>query len=389
MTHGTSKNAVAIVGIGEIPPVRRSNQTIVAMAVAAAKESLDDAGLRGSDVDGIITEASNMPHDVPADQVATALGMTNRRLTLHANVAGAGIVGAPLLAAEAIRSGAAEVVLSYYALDWGSAAGGPYAFHAGDPMKSGFEMPFGWYGQPVYFAAMAQRYRHEFGLTAEQTGAVALAARAHARNTPGAMKREPLDLAEYVANRMIADPLRQLDCCLLNDGGVAFVMTSMERARDLRQIPVEILGGMVASESITQSAYFTQKRDYLATPAVLSGPPAMKMAGITHEDVDFAEIYDCFTISTILQLEDLGFCNKGEGGAFFEDGRTGPGGSLPVNTHGGLLSHSYLLAGNHVTEAVRQLRGDRGDGQVPGAEVGLVTGLGVPDHTTLVLGRSK
>lgn len=379
---------VAIVGVGEVPPKRRGNDSLLSMTLSASRMALDDAGLRRTDVDSLITEATNMPQDVPADQVATALGIEDRRLTLHANVAGAGIVGAPILAAEAIRAGSADVVLSYYAVDWGSSAGGPYAFHAHDPMKSGFEMPFGWYGQPVYFAALAQRYRHEFGLTPEQTGAVALAARAHAVMTPGAMKRQPLDLDEYKENRIIAEPLRQLDCCLLSDGAVAFVMTSLERARDLKQTPVKVLGGAVASVPMTQSSYFTQKAEYLTTPATRSAHKAFEMSGVKREDIDFAEIYDCFTISTILQLEDLGFCAKGEGAAFVENGRIGPGGSLPVNTHGGLLSHSYLLGGSHVVEAVRQLRWERNEAQVPNAKIGLVTGLGVPDHATLLLGRS-
>lgn len=376
---------IAIVGVGETEYVRRGTTAIDALALEASLLALADAGIDPSEVDGIVTEASSMPSRVPADEIAVALGVRDRCFTAHANVVGAGIVGAPALAALAIETGRASVVLSYYAADLGSSAGGPYAFHAEDPLKASLEMPFGWYGQPTYFAAWAQRYRHEFGLTTEQQAAVAMAARAHAARTPGAMKRVPFGYEEYLASPMISEPLRMLDCCLINDGGTAFVMTSRDMARDLPKPPVVVAGCGIGSKPVTQSSWFTQNPDYLTTPAVHSAPRAFAQAGITPADVDFAEIYDCFTITTLLQLEDLGFCAKGEGASFVEDGRTGPGGSFPVNTHGGLLSHSYLQGANHVVEAVRQLRHERADGQVAGAEVGLVAGLGVPDHATLVL----
>jgi acetyl-CoA acetyltransferase len=376
---------IAIVGVGETEYVRRGTKRIDELAIEASLLALADAGIDPSEVDGIVTEAALMPHRVPPDEVAVALGVRDRCFTAHGNVIGAGIVGAPSLAAMAIQSGKASVVLSYFAADLGSSAGGPYAFHAEDPLKASLEMPFGWYGQPTYFASWAQRYKHEFGLTSRQQAAVAMSARRHAALTPGAMKRAPFDYDEYLASPMISEPLRMLDCCLINDGGTAFVMTSLERARDLPKPPVVVAGCGIGSKNITQSSWFTQNADYLTTPAIHSAPRAYAEAGLTPADVDFAEIYDCFTITTLLQLEDLGFCAKGEAASFVEDGRTGPGGAFPVNTHGGLLSHSYMQGANHVVEAVHQLRGERGEGQVAGAEVGLVAGLGVPDHATLLL----
>lgn len=376
---------IAVVGVGETEYVRRGTKAIDELGIEASILALADAGIDAAEVDGIVTEASSMPQRVPADEVAVALGVRDRCFTAHANVVGAGIVGAPALAALAIQTGRASVVLSYYAADLGSAPGGPYAFHAEDPLKASLELPFGWYGQPTYFAGWAQRYRHEFGLTSEQQAAVAMAARAHAAQTPGAMKRVPFTYEEYLAGPVISEPLRLLDCCLINDGGTAFVMTSLERARDLPKPPVVVAGCGIGSKNVTQSSWFTQNPDYLTTPAVHSAPRAFAEAGVLPADVDFAEIYDCFTISTLLQLEDLGFCGKGEAASFVEDGRTGPGGLLPVNTHGGLLSHSYMQGANHVVEAVHQLRGERGEAQVAGAEVGVVAGLGVPDHATLVL----
>jgi acetyl-CoA acetyltransferase len=376
---------IAIAGVGSTDHVRRSGRPIGDLVVEASLAAIADAGLRPTDIDGIVTDVSYMPVRAPADVVAVALGIRERCFTAHGLVGGAGVVGAPHLAELAIATGQARHVLSYYGADFGSAAGGPYAFPVAMEAKAAVEMPFGWYGQPVYFSAMAQRYRHEFGLTPEQQAEVAIAARGHAARTPSAMRREPLTLERYLASPMVADPFRSLDCSLISDGGTAFVMTSLERARDLPRPPVVVAGIGLASTRETQANYFTQHARYPGTPAYLSAPRAFAQAGLAPADVDVVELYDCFTITTLLQLEDCGFCGRGEASRFVEDGRIGPGGPLPVNTHGGLLSHSYLVGAEHVAEAVRQLRGERGEGQVPDAEVALVTGLGVPDHATLLL----
>ena len=227
----------------------------------------------------------------------------------------------------------ADVVVSYYGINLSArGAGGAYAYHAGDAAKATFEMPFGYYGQAVYFAAAAARYQHEFGLTSEQLGAVAMAARQHAERTPNALRREPLSLEDYLANPLVADPLRKLDCCLVNDGGVAYVMTSLERARHLRHPPVVVAGAALGSKPVTQAQYFSQSSSLLTTAASISGPLAFKRAGLTPADVDVAAIYDCFTISMLLQLEDLGFAAKGEGAAPGRVGRPRPG-RLPAGQH--------------------------------------------------------
>lgn len=370
---------VAVVGVGETEFVRRDDRRVGELVVAACRAALADAGLEPSDVDGVVTEGSTMPSRVPADEVAYALGITDRRFTAAGLVGGAGVVGAVALAALALRSGEAEVVLSYYGADFGSSPGGPYAFPVGLEVKEGIEKPLGWYGQPLYFAAMAQRYRHEYGLTEQDLGGVAIATREHAARTPGAMRRARLTMADYLASPMIAEPFRALDCSLINDGAVAFVMTTLDRARDLRRPPVVLAGAGTGSVNTPQESWFTQATDHPRTPAVLSGPRAFAAAGLEPSDVDVALVYDCFTISTILQLEDLGMCGQGEGAAFVAAG------TLPVNTHGGLLSHAYTLGASHVVEAVRQLRGERGEAQVPDARVALVAGLGVPDHACLLL----
>jgi acetyl-CoA acetyltransferase len=381
---------IAIVGVGETDYAWKDPRSPAALAVDATRRALADAGLEPADVDGIVTESYTLAHGAPADYVAAHLGLRERAFTAHAGIAGSGTVGAPALARLAIESGQADVVVSYYAINLSArGAGGAYAIHAGDRAKAAFEMPFGFYGQPVYFAAAAARYRHQFGLEPEQLGAVALAARAHAQRTPNALRREPLTMADYLANPLVADPLRKLDCCLVNDGGVAFVMTSAERARDLARPPVLVAGVGIASKPVAQSGYFSQSADLLTTAATTSGAKAYRDAGLTPTDVDVAEIYDCFTISLLLQLEDLGFAEKGAGAAFVASGAIAPGGRLPVNTHGGLLSQSYLVGANHVVEAVLQLRGTRGEAQVPAAEVALVAGLGAPEHATLLLTKDR
>jgi acetyl-CoA acetyltransferase len=379
---------VSIVGVGASPYARRSATPLQSLVVGAVQAAVEDAGLTTSDIDGIVTESSITPVAAPPDALARALRIKDLRFQAHLGIAGAGIVASPLLAAWAIESGMADVVVSYFGVGFGSDAAGPYGFHAHDPAKSSAEIPFGWYGQPVYFAGVARRYRHEYGLAAEQLGEIAVAARGHARTTTDALMTAELTLEQYLASRMIAEPLRLYDCCLVNDGATAVVLTSTERARDLRRTPVEVAGGALATSPDTQSGYFTQGADYLATPAVYSAPAAFAAAGVRPPDVDLAEIYDCFTISMLLQLEDLGFCGRGEGGDFVSGGRIRLGGELPVNTHGGLLSHSYVLGGHHVIEAVRQLRHERDAGQVQDASVGLVTGLGVPEHSTLILDRA-
>jgi acetyl-CoA acetyltransferase len=376
---------IAIVGVGESDISRRSAAPEGVLVRQAIDRALADAGLSASSIDGLVIEGMGTGSRVPLDGVARSLCMSERPFSAQVSIAGAGLVGAPQMARLAIESGLASVVLVYFGLHLSSTAGGPYAVHAEDPMKAAFELPFGWYGQAVYFAAIAQRYRYEFGLEPAQLATVAQAAREHASRTPGALRPEPLPFEKYLDSALVADPLRKVDCCLSNDCAVAYVMTSLERARDLAHRPAVVAGVAIASAPVSQAQYFTQTPNYLSTPASRSGPLALAEAGVTPADVDAAELYDCFTITTILQLEDLGFAERGEGAAYVEDLGIGPGSPMPVNTHGGLLAHSYTLAGNHVVEAVRQLRGERGDGQVPNAEVVLVTGLGIPDHASLVL----
>jgi acetyl-CoA acetyltransferase len=385
MSSATDTSAIVGIGYSDYS-WGRSDISVKSHIVKASLRAATDAGIDLGEIDGIIAESAMMPMWAPIDSVAAHLRISEqRRFTAYSQIAGAGNVFAPVLAAMAIQAGLASTVLIYFGMTFGSDEGGPYAFHKQDPMRAGLELSSGWFGQPVYFAAMAQRYKHEFGLEPEDLGAVAISARNFARLTPGAMRQAELTMAEYLASPMIAEPLRLLDCCMVMDGAAAMIVTSTERARDLAQPPVIVAGGGTASSPKALAAFFTQSESYLETPAAESAHRAFHSARMTPSDVGFAEIYDCFTISTILQLEDAGFCKKGEGAAFISDGGIDLMGALPVNTHGGLLSHSYLVGIGHVLEAVQQIRGQRGEAQVPSLDVGLISGLGYPDHSTLIL----
>jgi acetyl-CoA acetyltransferase len=374
------KASVAIVGVGETQYRRRSERPLGELIVEATRTAIADAGLDPSEIDGYIPATASPA----ADEMAAVLGAARRFTAPPGYVAGAGTVGAVEQAQLAIGAGLADTVLVYYGYQ-GSKAGGPYAFHAEDPVKANLEMPFGWYGQPVYFAAWAQRYCHQFSVKPEQFSPVAVAARRWAGITPGAQKSDPIDHDGYLQSPMIATPLRALDCCLISDGAAAYIVTSLERARSLRRPPAVVSGVACAAAPTTLTSMFTQHPPLPALAAAASGASAFAEAGISVGDVDLAEIYDCFSISMILQLEELGFCGPGEGFDFCADGRIEPGGSLPINTNGGHLAYAYMPGMNHVVEAVRQIRGERGPAQVPDAEVAVVAGLGGNDHATLVL----
>jgi acetyl-CoA acetyltransferase len=241
------------------------------------------------------------------------------------------------------------------------------------------------FGVAAGYAMIARRYMHEYGVTSRQFGAVAVTFRKHASLNPIAEMRQPITIEEHQASRWVVEPLHLLDCCLVSDGGRALIVTSAKQARNLKQPPVYITG-------MGQGHPFTdpfQRQTVTVTGAVESGKTAFTMAGITPRDVDVCAIYDAFSFVVPMQLEDLGFCGKGEGGAFVEEGRIALGGQLPINTSGGLLSEVYIQGWVGTHEAVCQLRGDCGQRQVPDAEIALVTSSGgvLSTHATLLLRR--
>lgn len=379
-----STHSAVLVGVGESEFGRSVPRPLDRLVLDACRAALADAGLTAEDVDGMVSVA---PWPGP-DAVAEALGVQRDYTAAPGIPAGAGPLAAVDIARTAVESGRATVVLVYYGYA-GSKPGGPYSFHAHDPVKASLEMPFGWYGQPVYFAAWAQRYLHTYGVSPAQLGSVAIANRAWAQLTPGAQRGRALTVEDYLAGPMIASPLRAADCCLITDGAGAVVVTTAARARDLDVAAVRVAGASTVAVGPSMTSFFTQAADMCSFGSARSGPRAFAEAGLRPADIDVAEIYDCFSISQAIQLEDLGFCGRGEAFAFTADGHTAPGGSLPVNTHGGHLAYAYIPGIVHVIEAVRQLRGERGAAQVPGARTALVAALAGGEHSTLVLTEDR
>jgi acetyl-CoA acetyltransferase len=383
------RGAVSIVGVGEADSTGASGRDALAIGAQAVERALADCGLAPDDVDGLMFRSGIGPQ-FDEHAFRTHFGTKRELWVSHEGGAMTWAATAPAHAARAIRDGKARVVVNVFSVDWasrrGAMRGGPGEFHAQERMKANLELPFGWFPQPVYFATIARRHMHEYGTTAAQLGAIAVASRRHANGHPTAVLREkPLSLEQYLARPMLVDPLRVEDCCLISDGGGAYVMTSPERARDLAKPPVAVLG---VGEGRAASPYWSQQGDFTATPQVFSAPAAFAMAGVAPEDVGVLALYDPFTIVALMQIEDMGFCKKGEGGAFVAGDRLHfDAGSLPTNTHGGLLSHAYVLGIAHVVELVRQLRGEAAN-QVVSPEIAVYGGYTGATASTLVLGRS-
>ncbi len=375
------KSGVAIVGVGNTPYLRAHNDGLETLVIRAGRLAIEEAGLSPKDIDGIVTPTA-MP---PADEIAVGCGITQRRYTgISAYTPGAGATASLLEAKLAIEAGLAQTVLVLYGIKT-STPGGPYAFHAEDSLKADLEMPVGYYGQPLYFGALGQRYKYLYGLEPEELGSIAVSQRQWAQRTPGAQKSKALSMRDYLDAPTLASPLKALDCCLISDGAGACVVTTVERARDLAKPPAVISGITVGSNPWTLTEMFTQGPEFLELGPGADGKAALQQAGITTKDVDVLQIYDCFTLSVILQLESLGFCEPGEGRHLVANGNTGPGGDLPVNTDGGHLCNGYIPGITHVLEGVRQIRGERSEAQVMNANVSLVSTFGGPDHATLVL----
>jgi acetyl-CoA acetyltransferase len=378
---------IAIVGIGDADYTKASGRTTQQIAAQATERALADAGLRPSDIDGLMyIPFSGDQFDAPAFHAH--FGTTHDLWTSEKGMVWAG--SAPYDAALAIRSGRAAYVLNTFSVAWATQrpqmVGGPGQVHADDLYKQNLEVPFGWFPQPVYFATIARRHMFEFGTTPEQLGAIAVACRRHATLHPHAvMRHKPLTLDDYLRSPLIADPFRKEDCCLISDGGAAYIMTSLERARDLRQPIIAVLGVGVGTSRT--GVYWSQQAAFTSTPQVFAAPGAFAMAGVRPDDVDVLTCYDPFTIVSLMQIEDMGFCRKGDGGPFvagetlhFDSGR------LPYNTHGGMLSHAYVLGIAHVVEVVRQLR-HAAAAQVSAAQIGVYGGYTGPQASTLILGR--
>lgn len=376
------RGSVAVVGVGEagIPVMPDGSTPVDAMALAAAR-AVADAGLTLRDVDGVF--AAGLQLFMPTLSLSEYLGLTPR-YSDSTQVGGGAFIAHLNHAQAALAAGLCDVALIAYGSTQRSGGAGFVTHSEPNPYERPYRLP----GPVAAYAMMAARHMHRYGTTPEQLAAVAVAARAWARRTPGAAERGPLGIADVLAARRVADPLGVRDCCLVTDGGGAVVLVRADRARDLPHPPVYVLG---VGEAVSHRS-IAQMPDLTVTAATRSGGQAFTMAGLGPADVDVLQLYDAFTINPILFLEDLGFCRKGEGGPFVADGRIAPGGALPVNTNGGGLSYAHpgMYGIFTIIETVRQLRGEAGERQVPNAEIGLAHGPGgfMSSQSTAIFGTA-
>lgn len=378
----------AIAGLGITPMGRIYGRNAASFAAEAIDLACADAGLGRSDIDGLLI---NSPGAL-GPFLQWTLGLRDLKLLSEIQQYGSSASAMIQYAGMAVASGMASVVACVFAdapLQEGVGAGASYA--ARRPAAKGvggITAAAGYGGANPRYAMAARRHMQTYGTTTEQFGAVAVAQRQWATMNPLAQLREPMTLEDHRNSRWIAEPLRLLDCCLVSNGGVAVLVTTPERAADLAQPPVHVLGWGQAHPGTTQER---GSKFGLQSGAVSSSKTAFGMAGITVDDVDVLELYDCYTYTVIVSLEDYGFCAKGEGGPLAASGALAPGGRLPTNTGGGELSAYYMWGMTPLSEGIIQARGQGGERQVPDAEVVLVSGNGgiLDFHSTLVLSPGR
>jgi acetyl-CoA acetyltransferase len=377
------RGRTAIVGVADaVSPTGELDAHGRALEARVIREALADAGLTLADVDGVC-------HGQSSVGLAEYLGI-HPRFTESTNTGGSSYEIHVEHAAAAIAAGLCDVVIGVYAStprsDRRHGRSREFQRPPGPNPMVEWELPYGMRMPMGPYALAASRHMAQFGTTSDQLAEIAVSTRAWAALNPRARYRDPITVEDVLASPMQSSPLHLLDCCLVTDGAGAFVLTSAERARALARPPVYVLGAATCHDH----SIISQMPDLTVTPGAVAGANAFRLAGVKPSDVDVLMGYDSFTITALLHVEDLGFCAKGEGGPFVEDGRTGPGGLLPMNTNGGGLSYTH--PGQYgmflIVEAVRQLRGEAGPRQVRGAEIAVAHGSGMvlSVMSTLVLG---
>ena len=366
------RDVASVVGVGRTELSTRSGRTTLSLAIEAITRAVADAGLSMSDIDGLALHAAS--DCAPLHEVATTLGLRTVRW-FHEEWGGGS--KAPVIlasAASACATGDATNVVIFRALNGRSGMrmgrAGPGA-SAAMPRDLQYQVPYGIVAPAQSYAMAARMHMNRFGTTQEAFGTIAVQQRANASLNSRALMRDPMTMDDYLASRWIVEPFHLFDCCLETDGACAIVLSTTERARDLAQPPVTVRGW---ASAIGPNGISNIDGDLTTTTGAQVAPHVYAMAGLGPADVDVAELYDAFTYSVLVQLEDYGFCAKGDGGPYVLSGATARDGALPVNTHGGFLSEGYVHGMNNIAEAVDQLRGQAGERQVPGCQVALVTG---------------
>jgi acetyl-CoA acetyltransferase len=385
MAHALRDRA-AISGVGETAYTRGTTRSGLALQLEASLRAIDDAGLKPTDIDGIIPY---FPGGGIAEDFVANLGLPDLTLSAFIPMGGATCVAALQTAAMAVATGVCRNVLISVGRTGYSGARVSTRLQQFPQfaLAAEFEAPIGMFAPAQLYAQGARRHMELYGTTPRHFAEVAVTIRQHAILNGNVVMNKPLTVEEHHASRMISDPFRLFDCSLESDGGAAVIVSASDHARSLRKPLVTIMG--VAEGHPESPASIAQRPDLLEFGLVKAAKRGYEMAGVGPKDMDVAEIYDCFTFTVIRQLEILGFCKTGEGGPFVMDGRIGLGGELPVNTHGGLLSQGHVVGLNHVIELTRQLRGEAGRAQVKEAEMGLVTGYGdMGDGSLAILRRA-
>ncbi len=378
------KDKACIVGVGESAFSRGSGKTELRLMLDASLAAINDAGLKPHDIDGII----GPPLGATAEHFAANLGIEDLRYATSVHMGGASPVVSLQSAALAVACGIANHVLipcGWNGYSSNPVRGGGARAETGErpipppnPLANtvgAYYLPYGATVPAQFYAWLATRHMQMYGTPFESMGAIALAERKHAQlNDKAMMRGRPLTMEDYLAARWVSYPFRLYDCCLETDAACAIVVSAAERARDLAKPPVYIAG--VAEGHPYPADDIPARPDPFVIGLSFAAPKAFAMAGVSHKDIDFMEVYDCFTYVVMLQIEAMGFCKRGEVKDFVRGGRLELGGELPLNTHGGLLSEAHVWGTNHIVEAARQLRRECGARQVQDAEVGLVTGWG-------------